>query len=71
LDSAAREAYEAQLQEYEDIIEQSQASFQTASTNFQEGNSVFTDGFLSMLAGTQGGRTLCQFDKAWLWLLEP
>ena len=25
-----------------------------------------TDGFLSILALTQGGRTMCQFDKAWL-----
>ena len=26
------------------------------------------DGFLSMLGLPQGGRTMCQFDKAWLWL---
>ena len=70
-DKAAQKAYKAQLEEYENIIQQSQKNFQIAKTNFQEGKSVFTDGFLSMLALTQGGRTMCQFDKAWLWLLEP
>ena len=70
-DIAGQEAYKDQLQEYENIIEQSQANFQIAKTNFEAGKSVYTDGFLSMLAVTQGGRTECKFDKAWLWLLEP
>jgi hypothetical protein len=71
LDQAAQKAYEDQLEQYENIVQQSQANFQVAKTNFQGGKSVFTDGFLSMLALTQGGHTMCQFDKAWLWLLEP
>jgi hypothetical protein len=68
---AVRDAYRAQLDEYEDIVQQSQSNFQIAKTNFEDGKAVLTDGFLSMLAVTQGGRTICQFDNAWLWLLEP
>ncbi len=68
MDKAAQKSYEDQLEEYENIVQQSQEKIQIAKTNFQEGKSVFTDGFLSMLGLTQGGRTICQFDKAWLWL---
>jgi hypothetical protein len=71
LDQTAKKAYEDQLEQYENIVEQSQGNFQVAKTNFEEGKAVFSDGFLSMLAVTQGGRTVCEFDKAWLWLLEP
>ena len=70
-DSAAVEAYQAQLDEYQQIVQQAQQNFAVAQANYQEGKGVFTDGFLSMLAFTQGGRTECKFDKAWLWLLEP
>lgn len=70
-DIAAQDSYKAQLEEYQDLIQQSQENYQVAQLNFQKGNSVFTDGFVSMLAVTQGGRTECEFDKAWLWLLEP
>ncbi|MGB3701938.1 MAG: hypothetical protein WA997_11775 [Anaerolineales bacterium] len=71
LDQNAKKIYEDQLEQYEDIVQQSQTNFQVAKTNFEAGKSIFTDGFLSMLAATQGGRTECKFDKAWLWLLEP
>jgi len=70
-DKDAEKSYKAQLQEYQEILEQSQSNYQVAKQNFQEGEAVFTDGFLSMLALTQSGRTQCTFDKAWLWLLEP
>jgi hypothetical protein len=70
-DTAAQQAYEAQLEEYQQIVQQAQTNFQVAKANYQKGKAVFTDGFLSMVAFTQGGRTQCKFDNAWLWLLEP
>jgi hypothetical protein len=70
-DNAALDEYQAQIEEYQDLIQKSQENYQIASINFQEKEAVFSDGFLSMLAATQGGRTECKFDKAWLWLLEP
>lgn len=71
LDQNAKKIYEDQLAQYEDIVQQSQTNFQVAKTNFEAGKAVFSEGFISMLALTQGGRTECKFDKAWLWLLEP
>ncbi len=70
-DTAAQKAYEDQLAAYQQSIEQAQQNFQVAKANYQEGKAVFTDGFLGMLAVTQGGRTMCKYDNAWLWLLEP
>jgi hypothetical protein len=70
-DTAAQKAYEDQLQAYQQTIDQAQQNFQAAKANYQEGKAVFTDGFLGMLAVTQGGRTMCKYDNAWLWLLEP
>ena len=70
-DVQAQKAYKAQMEEYQDIMEQAQQNFSVAKANYQKRKAVFTDGFLSMLALTQGGRTVCKFNNAWLWLLEP
>jgi hypothetical protein len=70
-DTAAQQSYEAQLEEYQQVVQQAQQNFQIANANYQKEKAIFTDGFLSMLAFTQGGRTECKFDNAWLWLLEP
>ena len=71
LDQNAKQIYDDQLAQYEDIVQQSQTNFQVAKTNFEAGKAVFSDGFISMLALTQSGSTKCQYDDAWLWLLEP
>ena len=69
--TAAQSFYEEQKAVYKQISEQAQQNFQIAKSNYMKSNPVFTDGFLSMLALTQGGQTVCKFDNAWLWLLEP
>lgn len=69
--TAAQEFYEEQKAVYKQISQQAQQNFQVANANYQKSKPVFTDGFLSMLAFTQGGQTMCKFDNAWLWLLEP
>jgi hypothetical protein len=69
--AAAQNFYQEQLDAYKQISEQAQQNYYIAKANYMKSNPVFTDGFLSMLALTQGGRTVCKFDNAWLWLLEP
>ena len=66
----AMDAYLAQLKEYEDILSQSQTSYNTALKNYEERPAVFEEGFLAMIAASESGRTVCTFDKAWLWILE-
>ena len=67
---AAMDQYYAHLKEYEDILSQSQMSYNNALKNYSERPAVFDDGFLAMIALSESGRTVCTFDKAWLWLLE-
>jgi len=63
--------YQNQLKEYEDIIKQSEVSYQTAVKNYTTRQAIFTDGFLAMIAASESGKTECTFNKAWLWLIEP
>lgn len=70
-DAGAQDFYEQEMEEYQQIAQQAQQNFQVAKSNYMKKNPVYTDGFLSMLALTQGGLTVCTFDNAWLWLLEP
>lgn len=69
--SAVKDFYQEQVEVYSQISQHAQQNFQVANANYQKSKPVFTEGFLSMLAFTQGGRTVCTFDNAWLWLLEP
>jgi hypothetical protein len=39
--------------------------------NYKKRQAVFDDGFLAMLALSESGHTICKFEDAWLWLLNP
>lgn len=70
-DLGAMQAYEAQIKEFDDIVQQGQASFQKAVANYNKRIVILDDGFLAMFAASESGRTVCTFDDAWLWLIEP
>jgi len=67
----AVETYQSQLQEYQEIVAQSESTYQTALKNYTNRQAVFSEGFLAMIAGTESGQTKCTFENAWLWLIEP
>lgn len=69
-DQQAANRYQAELKEYQEVVDQARASYQAALKNYQERQAVFDDGFLAMLALSESGRTQCAYDNAWLWLLE-
>ncbi|MDD5369004.1 MAG: hypothetical protein PHQ40_07965 [Anaerolineaceae bacterium] len=69
--SQALKDYQEQLKEYQDILKQSEAAYQTAVSNYANRQAIFDDGFLAMIAASESGRTVCTFDNAWLWLIEP
>ncbi len=70
-DLGAMQIYEAQIKEFDDIVQKGQASFQKAVANYNKRVVDLDDGFLAMFAGSESGRTVCTFDNAWLWLIEP
>jgi hypothetical protein len=63
--------FQAELKEYEEIAQQAKTNFQIALNNYKKRQAVFEDGFLAMLALSESGHTVCKFDNAWLWLLNP
>jgi hypothetical protein len=70
-DQNAMAAYRTQLQQYDEIVQQMNANYQQALNNYQNRQANFTEGFLAMIALSESGHTICTFENAWLWLLEP
>ena len=70
-DNTKVKEYENQIKDYQKIIQENEANYQTATMNFDTLPTDFKEGFLAMVALSQSGRTVCKFDNTWLWLLEP
>jgi hypothetical protein len=57
--------------EHEGVVAQAQADFRARQKAFRDADKVFDRGFVAMVALSQSGRkATCQFDNAWLWLME-
>jgi hypothetical protein len=67
----AMQEYQNKLKEYTDLVDQMQTNYQVALKNYKTTEAVFTEGFVSMVALSESGRTQCQFTDAWLWHIEP
>jgi hypothetical protein len=67
----AMATYLQQQAEYEIVVEQIQADFRARRQALQNADTTFERGFVAMVALSQSGRkTICKFDRAWLWLIE-
>jgi hypothetical protein len=69
-DQNAMSSYQAQLQEYQNLVNQVDTNYQTALINFETKEAIFDEGFVGMLALSESGRTVCHFENTWLWLIE-
>jgi hypothetical protein len=63
--------YQNKLKEYREMVDQMKSNYQIALGNFETKDAVFLEGFVGFVALSESGRTVCQFDDAWLWHLEP
>jgi len=70
-DLSVLQDYQYKIKEYKDMVGQMQTNYQVALGNFKNKPAVFEEGFVAMVALSESGRTVCKYDKAWLWLLEP
>lgn len=67
----AMAAYLLKKAEHEAVVEQIRADFRARQQAFKNADTVFDRGFVAMVALSQSGRKgVCQFDNAWLWLME-
>ena len=64
------EQYEKRLKEYQDQIEQIQQNYASLLSRFESDAPVFEQGFVGMVAVSESGHTVCQFDNTWLWLMD-
>ena len=63
-------AYQEELEEHSDVVAQMRANYNARLAAFREDVPIFERGFIAMVALSESGRTICQFDNAWLWLLD-
>jgi hypothetical protein len=66
----AAEEYQQALQEHEDMVDQIQESYQAQAGAYRQDTPYFDRGFIAMVAISESGRTVCQFDNTWLWLFD-
>jgi hypothetical protein len=60
-----------QQAEFEIVSEQIQADFRARRRALQNADTTFERGFMAFVALSQSGRkTVCQYNNAWLWLIE-
>jgi hypothetical protein len=70
-DVEAMAAFAAKKAEHEAVVQQIQADFRARQSAFRQADKIFERGFVAMVALSQSGRkATCQFDNAWLWLIE-
>lgn len=70
-DPQAMAEYQVKKAEYDSIVEQMKADYARRQRALQSAETVFERGFVAMVALSESGRkTVCQFDNAWLFLIE-
>jgi hypothetical protein len=67
-DAAA--AYDAAKAEYNQIVGEINAQFKQSQETYREAGVDFPKGFVAMVVLSESGRTHCQFDNTWLFLIE-
>ncbi len=69
-DSAAMAAYTAAQAEYQTVVNQIQAQYAARLKAYRSADKEFERGLVAMVALAESGHTQCQFNNAWLWLIE-
>lgn len=70
-DAQAMATFLQQQAEFEIVKEQIEADFRARRRALANADTTFERGFIAMVALSQSGRkTVCQYENAWLWLME-
>lgn len=69
-DLEAQARYAQELAEHREVVDSIQANFQARLNAANQAETRFERGFVAMVALSQSGATTCEFDDAWLWLLD-
>ena len=72
-DKSDREAmakYQAARAAYQSVVAEIQENYRKRLEAYKNANTEYERGFIAMVALSESGRTFCQFDNAWLWLIN-
>lgn len=69
-DPAQLAAYEKARAEYDTQVARIKAQYNARLKLFKESNVDYPNGLVAMVAATDAGYVRCQFDNAWLWLIQ-
>ncbi|MEW6240585.1 MAG: hypothetical protein AB1564_07225 [Chloroflexota bacterium] len=69
-DPLAMAEYQKQLKEYNDVVEQMEADYRSRQREAANANTVFERGFIALVVLSESGRSHCEFNNTWLWLIE-
>ncbi len=64
------QAYQQELDEYNGYVSEISANFNSRISQYQEDAPLIDQGFVGMLTLSESGRTVCEFNDTWLWLIE-
>lgn len=70
-DAQAMAEYQARKNEYDLVVQQMRADYARRQRAVDSVNTEFERGFIALVALSESGRrTVCEFNNAWLWLIE-
>jgi hypothetical protein len=69
-DQAAMQKYQDDLEAHQELVTEMQSNYLSRLNTYDGEVPLFEKGFVAMTALSESGRTECQFDNAWLWLLQ-
>ena len=62
--------YNNLMEKYEEEVEKGEAAYHAQLRVYQEYNTDFREGFVTLGVMNESGHTLCHFDNTWLFLIE-
>jgi hypothetical protein len=69
-DREAMAKYQAARAAYQSVVAEIQENYRKRLDAYENADTKFERGFIAMVALSESGLTLCQFDNAWLWLID-
>jgi hypothetical protein len=71
VDPQAMDEYYAEMETYQEEVERIREEFQAQQAAASGKETIFERGFVAMFAMSESGRTICEYENAWLWLIDP
>jgi multidrug efflux pump subunit AcrA (membrane-fusion protein) len=69
-DKEAMAKYEAARAAYQSVVAEIQETYRERLAAYEKAETKFEQGFIAMVALSESGVTVCQFDNAWLWVID-